>query len=209
MALAANALVTLAEAKNHLDLDSTSAFDARVERYVNAASDAIESFCQRKFLLQTHIVRRDGRSSDRILLPEWPVLDVASVWDDPSWDFDAGALIDPSEYTLEDAQTLVLRQRRFQRGNQSVKVVFRAGFRDPNGGTEGPVLPAAISYACLIQAEYLRTLRDDRRVGVQSKGKQSENISFTTDGLPPQVSAMLAPYVRYEAPLSDASIGNF
>jgi hypothetical protein len=212
MALNANALVTLAEAKDHLNIPAlTTDFDARVERYVNAASEAIANHCDRKLLHASYDLRFDGRRSDRVLLPHYPVTSVTALWDDPGWDFLPGTLIPPEEYEF-DAECegeIVLRSRRFSRANQNVRVQFTAGFQSPVVGGPGAPFPATLSYACLLQVEYLDILRTDRRVGVQSKGKQGESISFTNDGMPPQVVSLLANFVRYEPPLSNASTGNY
>lgn len=209
MALAANALVPLADAKDHLNISpSSTEFDARVERYINAASQLIEDHTDRKLLYASYDIRRDGRRADRLVLPQYPVVAISALWDDPAWDFLPQSLIPTNQYGLEDECTVVLRDRRFGRANQNVRVQFTAGYQSPVSLGLGPVLPATLSYACLMTVEWLDSLRHDRRLGVASKGKNGENISFTDTELPPQVVKMLADFVRFEVPLSDAITGN-
>lgn len=211
MALAANALVTLALAKAHLDIPvGVATFDTRIEGYIDAASGMIESYLQRKLLFQGHDERHDGRSSDRVQLLEWPVKTVTSVNDDPSWLFGATSLLGSDEFTVDGGGSVVLRARRFTRGNANVRFVYTAGYQNPNAALVAgvPTLPAAISHACLVLVEWLDSLRNDRRVGVVSKGKQGESISFTNDGMPPQVVVMLEPYRRMEFGNLSAPTGN-
>jgi uncharacterized phiE125 gp8 family phage protein len=209
MALAANALVTLAEAKDHLDiLTSTIAIDARVERLVNVASQMIESYTDRKLIYQTASIRRDGRRSDRVLLPEYPVVAITALYDDPNWEFSAQTIIDPTEYYVEENSVLVLKGRAFSRANGNVRVDFSFGYRSPNGGVLGHERPSDLFYACLMTIEWLEKLRTDRRLGVQSKSKNGESISFSQE-LPAEIQMMLQEYRRYEMPNSDATTGNF
>lgn len=209
MPLGVNALCTLADAKDHLGIPlADTSFDARVERYINAASQLIESHCDRRLVFASYDVRRDGRRSDRLVLPEFPVVAVTKVWDDTSWTWTSQMEIPADEWTVEDEMFLVLRSRRFARGNQNVRVQFTAGYRSPNGGVDGPLLPATLSYACLMTVEWLDSLRQDRRLGVSSKGKNGESVSFSDVGIPPQIANMLTDFVRIEVPLSDALTGN-
>lgn len=208
MALNANALVSLADAKLHLGigaLDVTQ--DARVEMLVNTASQMVSDHTDRKLTYQSYDVRRDGRRADRLVLPEWPVVAITSVWDDAGWDFLPQSVIDPTEYGVEEESVLVLRGgRKFARGNRNVRVTYTAGYRTLTGNTGEPI-PSTISYACLMIVDWLDSLKADRRLGVSSKSKNGESISFT-DALPPQIAIMLEEFVRQEIPLLDALTGN-
>lgn len=209
MALAANALVTLAEAKDHLDIaTSTPAIDARVERLVNTASQMIEGYTDRKLIYQTESIRRDGRRSDRVLLPQYPVVAITALYDDPNWEFTPQTVIDPTEYYIEEKSVLVLKGRAFSRANGNVRVDYSFGYKSPNGGVLGYERPADLFYACLMTVEWLEKLRTDRRLGVQSKSKNGESISFAQD-LPAEIQLMLRDYQRYEMPNSDSTTGNF
>lgn len=208
MALNANALVSLADTKAHLGipaLDTTQ--DARIERLINTASQLIEDYTDRKLTYQAYDVRRDGRRADRLVLPEWPVVAITSVWDDPAWDFQSQTVIDPTEYDVEEECILVLKNgRKFSRANRNVRVQYTAGYRTLTGLVGEPI-PSTLSYACLMTVDWLDALKADRRLGVTSKSKQGESISFS-DALPPQIAAMLEDFVRQEIPLLDSLTGN-
>lgn len=208
MALNANALVSLADTKAHLGIGALdTSQDARVERLINTASQLIEDYTDRKLTYQSYDVRRDGRRSDRLVLPEWPVVAITSVWDDPAWDFQSQTVIDPTEYGVEEDCILVLKNgRKFARANRNVRVTYTAGYRTLTG-VDGDPIPATLSYACLMTVDWLDGLKADRRLGVTSKSKNGESISFS-DALPQQIEAMLADFVRQEIPLLDALTGN-
>lgn len=210
MTLNLNALCTLAQAKDFLDIPSANtSYDNKLTMYINAASELIENHCDRKFMFNTYSVRRDGRRSDRIVLPQYPVIEIIDVWDSITWDFDDQSKIDEDEYTIEEDSIVVLKARRFSRGNANVRIDFTAGYKsvlDPMGA--GLPLPSTLNYACLMFVEYFDSLRSDRRTGVTSKGKQGESISFIQDDIPPQIAKMLVDFIRYEIPLLDALTGN-
>lgn len=208
MALNTNALVSLATAKTHLGipaLDTTQ--DARIEMLINTASQLIADYTDRVLVYSSYDVRRDGRRADRLVLPEWPVVAITAVYDDPAWDFSTQTLIDVTEYGVEEESVLVLKNgRKFQRANRNVKVEYTAGYQLITGGPGLPI-PSTLSYACLMVVDWLDLIKSDRRLGVTSKGKNGESISFS-DQLPPQITAMLADFVRAEIPLLDALTGN-
>lgn len=210
MSLNANALVTLADAKDHLDIPpATTTSDARVERFINTASQLIEEYCNRKFIYQSYDIRRDGRRQDRIQLNEFPIIAVTNVWDDQSWEWGSDKLIPATEIAIEEECILVLQNRKFSKGNQNVRIQFTAGFVSPVTGGLGAPIPMTLEYTCLMTVEWLMQLRQDRRIGVTSKSKQSESISFFDQtGLPPQVMTMLAEFVKFEIPSLESGIGS-
>lgn len=206
MALNPNALVTVATAKVHLDIPSAdTSQDAKLELYINTASERIERHLDRKLIYQTHTERQDGRSSDRIMLRQYPAEKPTSLYDDPGWDFLTP--IEASGYDIEDAGVVVLRYGRFMRANLNIKVIYNAGYKSVVSPGAGPNLPADLQHACLLLVEWMYQMRADRRLGVKGKAKNQENISFS-QGIPPEVVEILEPHRRLDAPLSPSSVGN-
>ena len=206
MALNSNALVTVANAKTHLDIPiSDVSQDAKIEMLINMASERIEQYLDRKLIYQQHTERMDGRSADRVILKNYPAEKPTQLYDDPAWDFLTA--IDSTAYDIESAGIVVLRSGKFQRANLNIKVVYNAGYKSIVSPGAGPVLPADLQYACLLFIEWMYQMRADRRLGVQGKAKQNENIRFS-QGIPPEVVEILEPHRRLEAPLSSSPIGN-
>jgi len=206
MALNSNALVTVANVKVHLDIPSADVSqDAKIELYINTASERIERHLDRKLIYQQHTERQDGRGSDRVMLKHYPAQKPNQVFDDPSWDFLTPIAI--ADYDIEDAGVVVLRRARFQRSNLNVKVVYNAGYKSIVAPGSGPDLPADLQHACILLVEWMYQMRADRRLGVKGKAKNQENISFT-QGMPAEVVELLDPHRRIDAPLTPASVGN-
>jgi len=206
MTLNSNALVTVATAKVHLDIPSADVSqDAKLELYINTASERIERHLDRKLIYQAHTERQDGRSSDRIMLKQYPAEKPTSLYDDPAWDFLTP--YDPAQYDIEDAGVVVLRYGRFMRANLNIKVTYNAGYKSVVSPGAGPNLPADLQHACLLLVEWMYQMRADRRLGVKGKGKNQETISFS-QGMPPEVVELLEPHRRLDAPLTPSSVGN-
>lgn len=206
MALNSNALATVASVKTHLDINNADVSqDAKIELYINTASERIERYLDRKLIYQQHTERQDGRGSDRIMLKHYPAQKPTQLFDDPSWDF--LTQIDAADYAIEDAGVVVLRRMRFQRSNLNVKVVYNAGYKSIVAPVAGPDLPADLQHACILLVEWMYQMRADRRLGVKGKAKNQENITFS-QGMPPEVIELLEPHRRIDAPLTPASVGN-
>ena len=78
MAIDDYALTTLHNAKDHLKVtDSTD--DNIIERMIDAASGAIETYCGHKFLSQSYSEWYDGDGKSELFLNQYPVTDVTRV----------------------------------------------------------------------------------------------------------------------------------
>lgn len=190
MALKANALTDLATAKIHLDIPALdTGQDSKVERFINTASQWIESYCGRKFITQTHTEYQDGRLSNRIMLREWPItggpadgatkpelsIDSRSV-------FGTDSLVDVSTYFVDSESTFEIALvgctsgGRFPRGTRNIKIIYEAGL----GTVVGDDLPADLVNACLDYVLWLYDRQNDRRIGRTNKSKGDENVTYET-----------------------------
>lgn len=197
MALEANALTTLATFKDYIGAPvADTSKDSRYELFINFASGVIETYCERIFWRKTHTERHDGRLSDTLVTRQWPILSVVEMRASTSWDFtDANTIIDPGDYAIENESVIRLRSRLFGRGNLNIQVEYQAGWITP--GNAGANLPKELEMTCLQLAEFYLTVRDDRRVGVTSKSKNTESISYLTD-IPDYIKIILDNYSRTE-----------
>lgn len=78
MALADNALVSLADTKTYMGITS-STDDALLERLINAESTRIENYCDRNFRQQTYREAYNGSGQRRLRLRNFPVSAVTRV----------------------------------------------------------------------------------------------------------------------------------
>lgn len=197
------ALTSLEAVREHLGVPPTTlTFDNLLTRFINVATAKIESFCDRKFLRRPTTEYQDGFANDRILLDQWPASKPSEVWIDGSSEFtDVANRLDPSQYELDlsargEGIGLSLKGRYFGKGTRNIKVVYLAGF-DP--------IPADLEDACIWMVEFLYDMRGDRRVGVETKGKNQENTTFLQN-LPEIVLDTLNGYKRFEWPTGDRPV---
>jgi uncharacterized phiE125 gp8 family phage protein len=202
MALNANALTTLATAKSHLSISpNDTAQDARVELFINAASQRIESITDRLLLDQGPIVEfQHGRRENILLLRQFPILTVTELWVDSTHLFtDPLKLIPATDYGIgDDLNSIVYYERVFPNGYQNIQVKYTAGY---------VAVPSDLELACLWLVEwfYLHRGRQDMGRTTASKGDESVGILAS---MPPMIQEILLHYKRTEMPLLNAPIRN-
>jgi hypothetical protein len=197
------ALTTLADVKEHLNIPTaTTTNDNILIRQINAASEMIETYIDRKVRQRSFTEYYDGRGNDRILLRQWPVTKPTELWDDSSGLFtDSSNQFQATEFEVEgDPATgvILLGGRKFSKGTRNIKVVYQGGYA---------TTPYIIAECCIWTVEFLYDMKSDRSIRVQSKGKNQETTTFLGD-LPPVVKNMLEPYRRFEVPLAYVGVQN-
>jgi uncharacterized phiE125 gp8 family phage protein len=201
MALNSNNLTTVATLKAHLGIPSAeNSQDSRMELLINAASDSIERYLDRKIKSQTVTEIQHGRRQDILILREWPVTSITELRVDMDHVFsDPSTVVPQAEYGIgDDKNSLVYYDTVFPRGNNNVKIVYVAGYA---------TVPSDIEYAALLFCEWLYFFRNRQDIGRTSKSKGDESMSVS-QGMPDIVRQMIEPYRRMEFAFSNAPIGN-
>jgi len=172
MTLNANAMTTLAFAKTFLKIPSAeTSMDTLVEFWINAASEYLESECDRKFAAQSFVEYISGNKSNFILTAEWPINSVTEIKVDSSGAFtDPNTIWDSSEYGIgEELQVIVARQRMFPTGYRNIKLTYNAGYS---------TIPIDLTDACLWLVQWYRMMRDSGDIGRPNKGKDGESSTI-------------------------------
>ena len=172
-------LITLAEAKAHLDIpDAETSEDDVLNRLIAEASAAIESYIDRKVIKQTYTEYQDGRNSNRILLRHYPADKPTEVRIDYQSEFtDADTLLETDEYEVDQVgNELLLLHRIWPKGVRNIKVVYEAGL-----AVDIASVPSDISGACLWVTEWFYELRKNRRLLNKSVGKNNETTRYRDD----------------------------
>ncbi len=215
MALAANALTTLKVVLDELSLTMDNGQqDARLEHYINAASDWVAQHCGRTLQRADAIaegVKGFGGVLLRVARP--PIVAITSIAID-------GGTVDAAGYAVQDAERGVI----FRGACWPWTAVARAGITSPqvpgwedhtrivvtyNGGWVTPsqaaaglfsasprTLPYQIEDACVrLVASRWRSRGTDGRLVSES----TSNMSITFDGwaIPKTVLAALSPFAKY------------
>jgi uncharacterized phiE125 gp8 family phage protein len=212
VALNANALVSLAIAKDHLSIQPGDVTrDTRIERFINTASAMIERYTHRKLITQSYVEYLDGNRQNRLLLKQWPITGGPAagatkpevrVSDDPS--FPAESALDPITYDVDnELVAIVLYSGTTVRGNRNVKVTYTAGLGTIAGGD----IPSDLQHACLELTLWYYLANSNNSIGTLSKGKAGETTDYE-QLVPQHVAMLLEPYVRHEFHVGQAALDN-
>ena len=175
----ANELTTLADAKIHLNIPvGDVSQDAILTRFIGEASLAVEAYIDRNIVTRTYTEYQDGRSSNRILLRNFPAVKPTELRIDYTSVFtDAATLVDASEYDIDTlGNEVVLIDRMFPKGTRNIKITYDAGL-----AADTASVPLDISGACLWLVEWYNDTRNSRRLTQKSVGKNSETTAMRDD----------------------------
>jgi hypothetical protein len=198
MALNANALTTVATMKSHLAITS-SLEDTRLELFINAASEVLEKYCDRKFKSATYTEIHSG-SGNNILMPlQYPLIsitelrirtDFSTLWTD------ATTLIASTEYAIIDDSQSVQYNGAIARGFGNVRLIYVAGFA---------TIPSDLELACIWAAEWFFKHRERGDMGRTTKSKSDESVGILAS-MPPMVLEIASAYKRTELPIAEVQV---
>jgi hypothetical protein len=212
MPLNANALVTRATASTFLGITDgdDAVVDAETERLINTASEIIAKRTQRILYTKTHTQYLDGSRTNRIILKQWPITggpaDGATkpeVFLDSKSLFAVGTELDVTKYHADSDIMIVLVCGLFSKGTRNIKVVYEAGL----GNHALDNFPSDLENVCLEFVQYLNQKHHDRRLGLQTKGKSGESVTYEL-GMPEYIDALLEPFKRHDFVASNAPVTN-
>lgn len=209
MALASNALATVADFNG----DTGNATTATAERFINAASDAIERYLDRSLQYATGLTETlAATGGTRLLVARTPLRAITSV---VTVD---GATIDSTSYSLEgtgetgfiyradgwywSAASVNAMEPYRQPGTEKpfYVVTYAAGYSLP-AQTQTYPLPVSITEACLITAAamYARRGKQDD-IASESVGNASVSYGYSIvtgrNVIPATAMQLLAPFKR-------------
>lgn len=201
ISLNANALTTLEMAKVYLKIPTLeTSLDELVKFWINAASDMIESECERGLKAKSITEIQHGRRQNILLLREYPVNSITELRIDGNGIFtDAATLIPSSDYAITDDKNGVLyKHATFNMGYNNVRVIYNGGFS---------VIPSDLEDACLWTVFWKKSIRDAADIGRTNKNKEGESISYS-QSVPDDVKNTILRYKRTEFPGSNSMMFN-
>lgn len=198
-ALATNALTTLAETKEFVK-EQTTDNDSIIRLLINAASDRIETFLNRKLIKTVYTEFKDGHRNNRYLLNNWPVNSITDIFVDSQRAFAAGTALDSGNFAIDfdekgEGIGIVRFDGIFPAATRNVKIVYDAGYLDP--ATSELDLPNEIRLACVYMVQYYFKRQGNEDIVQASKSKGDETVGLNND-MPPFVQNLLKDHVRLE-----------
>jgi len=203
MTLNSNALITLAQAKLFVKVPTPEAtHDTLLEEFINEASQLIESYCNRKFILQEFIEIHSGNGLSQIMTRAFPVVSITSLYDDTTRAFTD--VIDSVNYTLMQDEKghgygVERFDYKFSRGQRNVKIIFQGGYS---------AIPSDLQLACKVTLAFYYFKQQEQEWTTNTKSKGDENITMI-EGLPKSVTEILDKYKRTEILGEDESVRNY
>lgn len=124
------ALTTSANVKAFKNITGSD-HDAEITRLIPAVDAFIKEYCNRTVLEETTITEYHSTGEGQIvlMLKNWPVSSITSLYDDPYRSYGAGTLIASTDYILDESTGIVsLDGVTFSGGLKNVKVVYVGGY---------------------------------------------------------------------------------
>ena len=111
MSASAN-LASLTSVKRYLNISLTDTDnDDILNQLIGAASEAVETYCNRKFASTVYTEYYDGRGDARLVLDHRPIVSVTSIHDDLNRTFGADSLLSSDDYIVRDLAGIIERLR--------------------------------------------------------------------------------------------------
>jgi len=153
-------LVTWDNIKDELALDN--AMKGRTERLISWISARAETIAGRKLTSEERTQYLPGTGTSRLILPVWPVTELASLIIDTTHQFDGDA-VSSDEYFLDSDTGIVhFYNRAIPLGINMVKVVYTAGWTEAT-------LPGDVLQACIEAISWNMQREGDRAFGVKNQ----------------------------------------
>lgn len=189
------ALASLNQLKTQLGFKtSDSQYDGKLQLFLDAASQWVQTYCDRIFDQGTYTELFHGNNSNVIHPRQYPVtsltelrIDNARAWSDPN------TLIDSTDYGLDSTGVAVFYYDAvFPGGYNNVRLIYVAGYSS---------IPADLQMATIWTAEWFYHHNNRGDSGRTSKSKSGENAAMLAD-VPPMIKSLLQKYKRIELPFS-------
>jgi len=177
MALTADVIISLEEARGFLELETT-AKDLILEALINGTTQAFNIYTGRALKETTHtaeLLEYDG--SGLFYLPNYPVKEISEL------KLNDQALTEDEDFML-NAQAGILR---LPRAAGLLEITYTAGYEE---------LPADLKLAALKQVSYEYQQTIQKAWGVQSRSQAGSATTYSEKGLLPQVKEILDRYRR-------------
>lgn len=185
-----NALISLEMAKALIGAKITDdAQEVALIFYINAASHYCNTYTGRSLLSRANTEYYNGNGDDKLILNNYPVSTLTSVYDDQAQTFAVGSLIPATSlYIIPDGLKNIIAYYggAFTPGYHNIKVVYTAGYA---------TVPYDLQEACFgIVALYFYQTQE-KRFGITSRSVGDGSTTFDKD-VPRWITSILDGYKK-------------
>lgn len=194
--------VDLPTFKEHLDIDLTdTSKDNFLTNTLNAAWKAAVNYIGYDLNATDYVEYIDGDSTDSILLSYYPVISIASIYDDMNRVFDSTSLVPATDYVLyedtgkvrklnSDGQYIVIgipfSAIVWNKGVRNIKVTYTAGYA---------TIPYDAARAVVLLAAWYA-----QRAGTEGKNSETlggKTVQYDAYSIPLWIRQLLLPYKKF------------
>lgn len=164
-----------------------SGHDESINQHINRASWELNTLTGRQLLARDLTEYYDGDGSDLLILRQWPINSVTSIYIDAGRSYGSDTLVSSDDYAYYDVRgTVGFDGASLTPGMQSVKITYNAGYT---------TIPPDIEGACLQMVAIDHKRETEKRVGVLSRSDElGGSITYVFDT--PFVDRVVAKYAR-------------
>jgi hypothetical protein len=178
MTLAVNALATLQEIKDYMEIKDKED-DSLLGKFIDRASQWIESYCNRVFRSVDYDELYDGNANGSITVAHFPIITFTTL------EIDGTAVI-AADFYWYDYGEVILKGGDFGTKRQSVHCVYTAGYA---------ATPVDLTDACIKMASMGYYNKGKDRLGVTSKTLGREgSVTFNKSEIPIEIMNVLDIY---------------
>jgi len=185
MSVAANALATLDEVKNFYGMTgSKQTDDDLIEDLIDRTTQLFQTYCGvTSFKAADYTEYLDGEGS-RFLFPKnTPIISVSNIADDTDWVWASDTTIGADAYRIVDEKHIVYKDSLFGRGDQNVKLDYRAGYE---------AIPGDLKQACI--EEVTKRYKHRRDIDILTKSLEDGDATYSETAFLPQTLEVLYKY---------------
>jgi len=199
--------ITLNEAKEWLGISLTDTTkDTLLTDLIASSCDAIDAWTESKFNAPIVVTKElhDVRRQDVIIPEGWPLISVQKVVAGVDSQGNGGSELPSASYNSDSVEIKMLNFN-LPKSRGYLRVDYTYGYA---------VIPAKVKLATKITVEGYYRMRTRQAVGITSKSKEGESISYQgawhkEAGLPVEAIGLLSSYRRIDWPVSSSvAIGN-
>lgn len=169
---------------------------AIVNALISPISAAVKKFCRKDFYSTAYTEYLDiAVGQEQLYLKQYPIVSVASIYNDPDWTYAASSLVTATDYAIiADEGIIQLKSAFLLSGRRSVKITYTSGF-----GSALANIPADVKEATARWIMICAKMWSADQLGVKSLSQGEAKIVYDKGEPPVDVRATLVRHRRLQA----------
>lgn len=191
MALKAYALCTLARCKRHIGIsEADTSNDELLTDLINEATDAIETRCNRRFLLTSYSEWVDGEGDDELFLKNFPIISVSSLVDGETTLTERESVTDDG-FVVYDEEGYIWNDSGFSQGHKNISISYVAGYASDSYPED------LVKGAVLLVSHWYNVRGAEGIEAERTPGGYSVQYAKDIDDIPSEILSLVIPYKRF------------